>query len=166
MSQTVIDFLQRYNLSPEIIIWIISLLPILELRGGLIAAAFLKVPVVRAVLICFTGNIIPVPFILIFVKKVFKIMKKHNILSGVIDRIEKNAAKKSESIRNKQLIGLFLFVAIPLPGTGVWTGSLIASILEMPFKKSFIAITAGMFGAGLIMLTLTYFIPGFFGFEF
>jgi uncharacterized membrane protein len=164
MSQTVIEFLQGYGLSPELTVFIISLLPILELRGGLIAAKFLGLPLLNAFIICYLGNILPIPFILLFIQKIFALMKKHNILTGFINWIEEKAVKKSDSIRNKQLLGLFFFVAVPLPGTGGWTGALIASILEIPIKKSFPAIALGVLGAGVIMITLTYFIPGFFGF--
>lgn len=164
MSHAVIDFLQKYNLSSEIMVFIISLLPILELRGGLIAAKLLGMPLIKAFIVCFAGNILPIPFILLFIKKIFELMKKYNILTGFVNWLEAKAVKKSDSIRQKQLIGLFFFVAIPLPGTGGWTGALIASLLEMPIKKSFPAIVAGVFGAGLIMITLTYFIPGLFGF--
>lgn len=164
MPQTVMEFLQKYNLSSEVITFIISLLPILELRGGLIAAKLLGLPLIKAFIICFVGNILPIPFILLFIKKIFEIMKKFNILTGFVEWLEKKAVKKSDSIRSKQLIGLFFFVAVPLPGTGGWTGSLISSLLEMPVKKSFPVITLGVFCAGLIMITLTYFIPGLFGF--
>lgn len=164
MPQTVMEFLQKYNLSSEVITFIISLLPILELRGGLIAAKLLGLPLIKAFIICFVGNILPIPFILLFIKKIFVIMKKFNILTGFVEWLEKKAVKKSDSIRSKQLIGLFFFVAVPLPGTGGWTGSLISSLLEMPVKKSFPVITLGVFCAGLIMITLTYFIPGLFGF--
>lgn len=164
MSHAVIDFLQKYNLSSEIMVFIISLLPILELRGGLIAAKLLGMPLIKAFIVCFAGNILPIPFILLFIKKIFELMKKYNILTGFVNWLEAKAVKKSDSIRQKQLIGLFFFVAIPLPGTGGWTGALIASLLEMPIKKSFPTIVAGVFGAGLIMITLTYFIPGLFGF--
>lgn len=164
MPQALVDFLQKYNLSSEIIVFVISLLPILELRGGLIAAKLLGMPLIKAFIVCFAGNILPIPFILLFIKKIFEIMKKFNILTGFVNWLEAKAAKKSDSIRKKQLIGLFFFVAIPLPGTGGWTGALISSLLEMPIKKSLPTIVAGVFGAGLIMVTLTYFIPGLFGF--
>lgn len=164
MSEFLIDFLQRYNLSPELIVFIISLMPILELRGGLIAASLLKIPLLKAFVICYIGNILPIPFILLFVKKVFAFMKKHNIFAWFAIKMEEKAEKKSQSVRSKQLIGLFFFVATPLPGTGGWTGSLIASLLNMPIKKALPVIFAGIFLAGLIMIFITYFIPGLFGF--
>lgn len=164
MSQVLIDFLQQHNLPREVIIFIISLFPIVELRGGLIAAALFKVPMIQAFIICFIANVIPIPFILLFIKAILKFLKKFKVFQPMVMWLENKAMSKSESVKNKQLIGLFCFVAIPLPGTGGWTGALIASLLDMPFKKSFLTIVAGIFSAGIIMLIITYFIPGLFGF--
>jgi len=164
MSQILIDFLQQHNLPREVIIFIISLFPIVELRGGLIAAALFKVPMMQAFLTCFVANIIPIPFILLFIKVIFKFLKKFRMFQPMVNWLENKAMSKSESVKNKQLIGLYCFVAIPLPGTGGWTGALIASLLDMPFQKSFLTIAAGVFSAGIIMLMITYFIPGLFGF--
>ncbi|MDR2939402.1 MAG: small multi-drug export protein [Clostridiales bacterium] len=166
MSDTIINFLQQYNIPGEAIVFIISLLPILELRGGLIASAILRLPLIKAFLICFIANVLPMPFILIFIQAIFKFLKGFSFTKPLIEWLEKKAVSKSSSISKKYLLGLFLFVAIPLPGTGGWTGALIASVLEMPIKKSFVAIVSGIFCAGLIMIAITYFIPGLFGFKF
>lgn len=164
MIDAVINFFSVFPM-PRLAIFIISLLPILELRGGLIAAAAFRVPLLEAFVICFLGNILPIPFILLFIKAIFRFMKKHGILVTFVEWLEKKAMGKSESIVNKQSVGLFFFVAIPLPGTGGWTGALIASMLNMPIKKSLPTIIAGVFCAGLIMIVLTYFIPELFGLE-
>lgn len=164
MQQALIDFLQMHNIPTDFIIFLISMLPLVELRGGLIAAAILKVPVIKAFIICFLANILPIPFILLFIQSIFKFLKEFKIFRPIIEKLENKAMGKSDSVRNKQLLGLFIFVAVPLPGTGAWTGALIASLLEMPIKKSFATIAAGVFCAGLIMLVITYFIPGLFGF--
>ena len=164
MSEHAIQFLQRFNLSPELIVFCISLMPILELRGGLIAAAFLKIPIIKAFLICFTANILPIPFILLFIRKILELMKKVKAFKGIAEWLERKAINKSGKVRQRQMVGLFFFVAIPLPGTGGWTGSLVSAILELPIWKSFIVILFGILTAGFIMLTLTYFIPGLFGF--
>ncbi|GHU60074.1 hypothetical protein AGMMS49975_28700 [Clostridia bacterium] len=142
----------------------ISVLPLLELRGGLIAAALLKIPALQAFVLCYLGNILPIPFILVFIKKIFAFMKKHNILKKQITKLEKKSLEKGKSIENKMTIGVFLFVAIPLPGTGGWTGALIASLLNMSVKRAFLVIAAGIFTAGVIMMIITYLIPGLFGF--
>jgi len=163
MLQSAIAFFANFT-RPKLAIFLISLMPILELRGGLIAASAFRVPILQAFLICFLANILPIPFILLFIKRIFKFMRDHKILLGAVNWLERKAKAKSVSVLKKQYIGLFLFVAVPLPGTGGWTGALIASLLDMPTWKSFLAILAGVFCAGVIMIVLTYFIPGLFGF--
>ncbi|MDR1703091.1 MAG: small multi-drug export protein [Clostridiales bacterium] len=166
MTDAVINFFQNITIQPEVSIFIVSLLPILELRGGLVLATFMGVPMIKAFAICYMANVLPVPLILLFIKSVFKFLKRFKTFAGVLTKLENSAMKKSASIVKKQLVGLFLFVAIPLPGTGAWTGAFIASLLGMDIKKSFIAIILGVLGAGIIMITLTYFIPGLFGMEY
>lgn len=91
-------------------------------------------------------------------------MRKFNVFPRVVDKLERVAAEKGAKVQKKWLFGLFCFVAVPLPGTGGWTGSLIAALLGMEFKKTLPVVVAGVFCAGLIMLTVAYFIPGLFGF--
>lgn len=164
MAESIASFLQQYNLSAELISFIVSIFPIVELRGGIIVARLLGLPVLKAYLICLMGNMLPIPFILLFIKKIFSLLKKFKWSAKLVNRLEESALKKSDSVRTKLYVGLFLFVAIPLPGTGGWTGALIASLLDMPIKKSFISIFAGVMTAGLIMIILSYFVPGLFGF--
>ena len=120
----------------ELIIFIISLMPILELRGGLIAASLLKLNWVKSFIICFIGNIIPIPFILWFITPLFDKMKKTKLFSGIVNKLENKAMSKKDKIEKLKYIGLLLFVGIPLPGTGAWTGCLIAALLDMDKKKS------------------------------
>lgn len=142
--------------SAEVVIFIVSMIPILECRGGLIVASLLQVPVARAVPICIIGNILPIPFILIWIRKIFAWMKKYKGPKKIVDKLEKRAMSKSDSIANGEFIGLLLFVGIPLPGTGAWTGSLIASLMEMDIKKASIAIFLGILMATVIVATLSY----------
>lgn len=148
--------LEALKYGKELIIFIISLMPILELRGGLIAAYMLNVDLVRAFIICFIGNIIPIPFILWFITPIFDKLKKTKMLSGLVNKIENKARSKQEKIEKLKYIGLLLFVGIPLPGTGAWTGSLIASLLDMDKKKSLLYAIIGVIMAGIIMLLFTY----------
>ncbi len=143
-----------------LVIFIISLIPILELRGGLIAASLLDLPMWTSYLICFVGNIIPIPFILWLINPVFRWMSKFDRLGKIVKWCEKKAHSKKEQIENLKYIGLFLFVAIPLPGTGAWTGCLIAALLNMDKKKSLVAAICGVIAAGLIMLLVSYGILG------
>ncbi len=147
---------------PEIIIFIISLLPILELRGGLIAAAILGVEWYVAFPICVIGNLLPIPFILLFIRKIFEFLKKHGPLKKVVIKLEEKAKTKSKKIETGKIIGLFSFVAIPLPGTGAWTGALVAAVLQIPVKRAFPIIFLGVLGAGLIMSFVSYVIPALF----
>lgn len=140
----------------ELIVFIISMLPILELRGGLIAASLLDMNPVTSFIVCFLGNIIPIPFILWFITPLFNKMKKTKLFSGLVTKLENKAMSKKEQIEKYEFWGLLLFVGIPLPGTGAWTGCLIAALLDMNKKKSFVAATLGVIMAGIIMMILSF----------
>ena len=148
------------HISREMVIFIISMIPILELRGGLLAASLLNISMVKAIPICILGNIIPIPFILLFIKQIFKWLKKTKIFRGLIIKMENRAMGKSDQIKRYEFLGLLLFVGIPLPGTGAWTGALIASLLEVDIKKSSIAILCGLFMASAIMYIVSYGLVG------
>lgn len=147
------------HISREMVIFIISMIPILELRGGLLAASLLKVSAAKAIPICIIGNItrfrLPA-----FIRQIFKLMKKTKIFRGLIERLEKRAMGKSDQIKRYEFLGLLLFVGVPLPGTGAWTGSLIASLLEVDIKKSSVAIFCGLIMATVIMYVVSYGIVG------
>lgn len=147
-------------ISPEGAVFVISMIPILELRGGLLAASLLKIPAATAIPVCIIGNIIPIPFILLFIRQIFKWLKKTRLFHGLIVKLEKRAMGKSDKIRRYEFWGLLLFVGIPLPGTGAWTGSLIASLLEIDIKKSSLAILCGIIMATVIMYAVSYGLVG------
>ena len=142
------------------LVFFISMIPLLELRGGLLAASLLKIPAVTAIPLCIAGNIIPIPFILLFIRKIFKVMKKTKIFRGLIQKLEDRAMGKSDQVKKYEFWGLTLFVGIPLPGTGAWTGSLIASLLEIDIKKSSLAILTGIIMATVIMYVVSYGVVG------
>ena len=144
-----------------LVMFIISLMPILELRGGLIAAKLMDAPMISSFIVCFIGNILPIPFILWFITKIFDFLKKRGkTLGKLVTKIEKMADSKKEQIERLKYIGLFLFVGIPLPGTGAWTGCLIAALLGMDKKRSAIAAMLGVVLAGIIMLFVSYGVLG------
>lgn len=147
-------------ISSKAVVFIISLMPILELRGGLLAASLLKIPEAQAIPICIIGNILPIPFILLFIKQIFKWMKKFKFFRGLIEKMEKRAMGKSDKIKRYEFWGLLFFVGIPLPGTGAWTGALIASLLGIDIKKSSVAILLGIALACVIMYIISYGILG------
>ncbi len=140
----------------ELIIFIISMMPILELRGGLIAATLLGLKGLPSFIICFVGNIIPIPFILWLITPIFNKLKKTKMFSGLVNKIEKKALSKKEQIEKLKYIGLMLFVGIPLPGTGAWTGCLIAAMLDMDKKKAMLYTILGVIMAGIIMMIVSY----------
>ena len=150
-----INTFSAFKSMPYLIVFLISLMPILELRGGLLAASLLCTNPLNSFLICIIGNIIPVPFILWFITPLFNKLKKTKLLN-FITKLENKALSKKEKLEKLKYVGLFLFVGIPLPGTGAWTGSLLASLLDMDKKKSIIAIFLGIILAGIIMLILSY----------
>lgn len=150
------DGLVSVPFGKELIVFILSLMPILELRGGLIAAALLGLDVVPAFIICLIGNLLPIPFILWFITPIFNKLKETKRLSKIVNKIEKKALKKKDKIEKAEFWGLLFFVGIPLPGTGGWTGSLIAALINMNKKKALIAITCGVVLAGLIVGTLSF----------
>lgn len=153
-------FTENLSFMPkEAIVFIISMVPILELRGGLVAAALLKINMFKAIGCCVVGNIIPIPFILLFITPIFAWMKKTKLFSPLVEKIEKKSMAKSDKIQKYEFLGLLLFVGIPLPGTGAWTGALIASLLGIKLKKAVPAILCGLVLATVIMCTITYFIP-------
>lgn len=149
-------------ISREAVIFIISMIPILELRGGLLAAspALLNVPILRAIPICIIGNILPIPFILLLITKILDWMKLVKIFRPIALWLENKAMSKKDKIEKYGFWGLVLFVGIPLPGTGAWTGSLIAALLRVRFKTAFAAIMVGIVIATVIMSILSYGVLG------
>ncbi len=145
-----------HGLSGELVALIISMVPLLELRGGLLAASLLNVSILKAVPLCILGNVIPVPFILLFITPIFTAMKKTKLFRPLVEKIEKKAMSKSDKIEKGYFWGLALFVGIPLPGTGAWTGALIAALLGIPVKKALPAILLGILIATIIMAAVSY----------
>jgi len=147
------------NLNKHVIIFIISMLPILELRGGLIAASLLHINFVEAYVICIIGNILPIPFVLLLFEKIEELLMKIKSIKKILVKIENKALKKKTQIDKYGYLGLLLFVGIPLPGTGAWTGALLAILLNLDKKKSFIYILLGVILASIIMSIVSYLIP-------
>lgn len=148
------------GISKDVIIFVISLMPILELRGGLLAATLLDVEFVRAAVICIVGNVFPIPFVLLFLKFILDLFEKWSVTKKIVTWLEKKVEDKREQIDKYGYLGLTIFVGIPLPGTGAWTGALIAVMLGLDKKKSFICILLGVLMAAIIMSILSYGILG------
>ena len=146
-------------LPKELVVFFVSMLPLVELRGGLIIAPLFGIPVWKAIPVCLAGNILPIPFILRFITPIFNWLKKTRLLRPLVEKIEARSMGRSDKIRKYEFWGLVLFVGIPVPGTGAWTGALIASLLNIPVKKAFPAILIGLLLATAIMCGITYLIP-------
>lgn len=147
-------------ISAELLIFIVSMIPILELRGGLLVASLLHVNVWRAVPICILGNLIPIPLILFLFTWVMGLLKKVPGLKKMAYWVERRAMNKSDALKKGEFIGLMLFVGIPLPGTGAWTGCAVAALLGMDKKKSIPAALLGVLLAAFIMTVVSYVILG------
>ena len=137
--------------------FLISMVPVIELRGAIPIGVGAGLNLWLAIGVSIIGNLVPVPFIIIFIKKIFAWLRtKSQKLNGLVTRLEKRAESKSVAVQKYAFWGLFILVAIPLPGTGAWTGALVAAMLEMPLKKAFPAILLGVLGAGVIVSFVTY----------
>lgn len=147
-------------LGKEIIVFVISLMPILELRGGLIAAALLKLNPLTSYIISIIGNLLPVPFILLFITKIFEWLRKFKKFDKLVSKLENKALSKKDKLEKGEFIGLLLFVGIPLPGTGAWTGALLATLVGMSRKKAMLAIFLGVILASIIMMILSFGVIG------
>ena len=148
--------LNGFRFGREIVVFIISLMPILELRGGLLAASILRLDPIKSYIICIIGNIIPVPFILWLITWILDCMRNSKYFKGIAKWLDKKVDKHKGGIEKYGFWGLVLFVGIPLPGTGAWTGCLIAACLEMNRKKAFIAAMIGIVMASLIMMAISF----------
>ena len=137
--------------------FIVSMIPVIELRGGVPFGVALGLPVPGALLTALVGNMLPVPFIVLFVRRVFVwIRRRIPKLGRWVEKIEKKAWEKSDRVLKYQTWGLLIFVAIPLPGTGAWTGALIAALLDMRLKKAFPSIVLGVVTAGIVVAIVSY----------
>jgi len=139
---------------------VISMLPVIELRGAIPVAYALGLNWQTAMLCAVVGNLLPIPFILLFIDWAFAFMKRHGILVTFVEKLEAKAIAKSDAVAKYQFWGLALFVAIPLPGTGGWTGALIASMMKTNKKDALLSISAGVLIAVVVVITATYFLAG------
>ena len=137
--------------------FLISMAPVVELRGAIPYATANGINLWLAIAVSVIGNMIPVPFIILFIRKIFGwLRKKSEKLNSLVGHFERKAEKQQETVKRYKFWGLFVLVAIPLPGTGAWTGALVAAMLEMRLKDAVPAIFMGVIAAGIIMSTFSY----------
>lgn len=136
---------------------LVSMLPVVELRGGIPFGVTAGLPVWAAFIAAVIGNLIPVPFIIVYIRRIFQWMRRRMPrLNGMVDKLERKAHLKGQRVTKYKYLGLAVFVAIPLPGTGAWTGSLAAAFLDMPLRKAIPSVIAGVLIAGMAISILTY----------
>ena len=153
--EAIMGFLQD-KVPAELVAFVISLCPVLECRGGMIAARLMEIPFIKAYLMCCIGNMLPIPFIILFIRKIFEFLRKFSFFRKIVEKLEAKTEKNKEKVMKYEAWGLLLFVAIPLPGTGGWTGALMAALLDIRFKRALPIIALGVLIAGFIMSGLTY----------
>ncbi|MBQ4354374.1 MAG: small multi-drug export protein [Clostridia bacterium] len=134
-----------------------AMLPVLELRGSVPWGVAQDLPYLAVLFVSIIGNMVPVPFIILFVRRIFAWMRrKSTLLGNIAAKLEKRARDKGSILVKYETLGLFILVAIPLPGTGAWTGALVAALFDLRLKNALPAITGGVVTAGLIMTVLSY----------
>jgi len=152
-----IEALKQTEAGRELLTFLISMVPVLELRGAIPMGVAMGLNPWKAMIFADLGNMVPVPFIIIFIRKIFDWMQsKSKKLSDWVEKTEARAATKWEQVHKYELLGLAVLVAIPLPGTGAWTGALIAAMLDMRLTRAFPSIALGVVGAALIISFATY----------
>ncbi len=134
----------------------ISMVPIIELRGALPFGVGMGLDPWFSLVICIIGNMVPVPFIILFIRRILNWMHRFEKFDRIAKRIEAKAEKQGDKLVKYETLGLFLLVAVPLPGTGAWTGSLVAALFDLRLKTAIPTIFAGVVAAGVIVFCITY----------
>ena len=136
--------------------FLISMVPVLELRGAIPLGVAAGMPPLAALLVAIVGNMVPVPFIILFIRRIFHWLRGKGKIGVLVEKLETRAEQKSDVVKKYAGIGLLLLVAIPLPGTGAWTGALVAALMNMRLKRALPDIFLGVVIAGFIITCLTY----------
>ena len=136
---------------------LVSMIPVIELRGGIPFGVALGLNPWVAMMACVVGNMVPIPFIVVYIRRIFLWMRRRfPRLGSLVDKLETKAHLKGRKVTRYRYLGLFIFVAIPLPGTGAWTGALVAAFLNMPLRKALLSIFCGVVTAGVLVTALTH----------
>lgn len=134
-----------------------AMVPVIELRGAIPYGVIQGLPVVHAMLIAMAGNLLPIPILIVFTRNVFEWLKgKSAWLKRFVNRLESVADEKKSTVEKWEFLGLVILVAIPLPGTGAWTGALVAAMMDMRLKRAFPAVVIGVIIAGIVVSALTF----------
>jgi len=151
------DVLKETELGKMLLTFLISMAPVVELRGAIPVGVSMGLGHWQAMLISILGNMVPVPFIIVFIRKIFAWLREKSAgLEKMVSRLEKRAEGKWEKVYKYELLGLAILVAIPLPGTGAWTGALVAALMDLRLKTAVPAIFLGVVVAGFLVTGLTF----------
>lgn len=151
------QWLTQTQFGEFVLTMLVSMIPVVELRGGIPFGVAAGLPVWAAWLAAVIGNLIPVPFIIVYIRRIFQWMRKRMPkLNSMVDWLEKKAHLKGQKVTRYKYLGLAIFVAIPLPGTGAWTGALAAAFLDMPLRKAIPSVVVGVLVAGTVISLLAY----------
>ena len=152
MSEAIVLFFEKLNLTKEAIVFLISILPVVELRGAIPVGVALGIPSWTLYFLAVLGNCLPIPLIIFLARPFINWLLKTRLFRGFGNWLENKVRKHSDKVLKYEVFGLMLFVAIPLPGTGAWTGALVAAFMDIRLKKAFPSIFLGVMIAGIIML--------------
>lgn len=159
IASSISDFFLN-TVGKELCVFFCSMIPIIELRGAIPLGAAFGMSPLQTYLLSIAGNMIPVPFILLFIKAIIRLMQKTKAFAGLANWLLAKAEKNKDKISKYGFWGVAVFIMIPLPGTGAWTGSLVAAVLDMPFWKAMLSALLGVMAAGVIMSLISYGIAG------
>ncbi len=153
----IIELLQNTGWGAPLVTFIISMVPVIELRGAIPVGVSMGMSHLSAMAVSVAGNMLPVPFIIIFIRRIFNWLRaKSPRWQRLVQKMESRAEGKWQEIHGLRFFGLMLFVAIPLPGTGAWTGALIAGLMDMRLRNSLTSIFGGVVIAGILVTGITY----------
>ena len=157
MTDYIVNALTGADLGAYFVTLIVSMIPVIELRGAIPLGVGLGLSHFDAMWVSMLGNMLPVPFIILFIRPIFKWMtRKSEKLGRVVEKLEARAEGKWDKVHKYQFFGLAIFVGIPLPGTGAWTGALIAAVMDMLMRSALPSIALGVVMAGLLVTGITY----------
>ncbi len=153
-----LELIESYfaGINKALAVFIVSMMPVVELRGAIPFGVSLGMNWREVYLISVIGNILPVPFIILFFRPLIEYLEKTKLFGSLAAKLRKRTNSKIAGMNKYKILGLFLFVAIPLPGTGAWTGAAIAGLLKMRIKHSFLPIFFGVIVAGILMMGISY----------
>ena len=152
-----IEAIEAYlaGINHELAVFLVSMIPVVELRGAIPFGVALGVDWIVAYVLAVIGNMLPIPFIIWFFRPIINYMEKTKLFGKLASKLKHRTNNKMKNMNKKKLLGLYIFVAIPLPGTGAWTGAAVAALMKMRIKHSFWTIFAGVASAGIIMLVIS-----------